>query len=67
MSKSTKDLIRQIADEIDTFDTMFASLVEILEEKGILSQEELENRIRKKASKAGGFTNYRDIQFGNRK
>jgi hypothetical protein len=46
---------------------MFASLVEILEEKGILTQEEAENRIRKKASKAGGFANYRDIQFGNRK
>jgi hypothetical protein len=44
-----------------------ASLVEILEEKGILTQEELEDRIRKKASKAGGFTNYRDIQFGNKK
>jgi transcription initiation factor IIE alpha subunit len=60
-------LIRQIADEIDTFDEMFASLVEILEEKGVLTQEELENRIRKKASKASGFANYRDIQFGNRK
>lgn len=67
MSKSNKDLIREIADEIDTLDTMFASLVEILEEKGILTQEEFENRMRKKASKAGGFANYRDIQFGNRK
>jgi transcription initiation factor IIE alpha subunit len=65
--KRNKDLIREIADEIDTFDTMFASLVEILEEKGILTQEELENKVRKKTSKAGGLTNYRDIQFANRK
>jgi hypothetical protein len=43
---------------------VFASLVEMLEEKGMLTKEELENRIREKASKAGGFTNYRDIQFG---
>jgi hypothetical protein len=67
MSKSSKDLIREIADEIDTLDTMFVSLVEILEKKGIFTQEEFENRIRKKASKAGGFANYRSIQFGNKK
>lgn len=67
MSGSNKSLIREIAGEIDTFDTMLASLVEILEEKGILTQEELEKRIREKASKAGGFTSYRDIQFANKK
>jgi hypothetical protein len=44
---------------------MLASLVEILEEKGILTQEELENRIRHRASKAGGYKSYRDIQFVN--
>lgn len=67
MSKGNKNLIREIADEIDTFDKMLASLVEILEEKGILTQEELEERTRKKASKAGGFANYRNIQLGNGK
>jgi transcription initiation factor IIE alpha subunit len=67
MSKSNKSLLREIADEIDAFDKMFASLVEILEEKGILTQEELEKRVRLKASKAGGFTNYRSIQFDEKK
>jgi hypothetical protein len=46
---------------------LFASLVEILEEKSILTQEELEKRVRLKASKAGGFTNYRSIQFEEKK
>lgn len=66
MSKQSKrDRTKELAEELDVFDTMLASLVEILEEKGILTQEELENRIRHRASKAGGYKSYRDIQFAN--
>jgi hypothetical protein len=36
---------REPAEEIDLLDTMLASLVEILEEKGVLTQEEYEKRI----------------------
>jgi hypothetical protein len=39
---------REPAEEIDLLDTMLASLVELLEEKGILSQEEYEKRIMEK-------------------
>lgn len=35
-------------EEIDLLDTMFSSLVELLEEKGILTQTEYEKRIMEK-------------------
>jgi len=65
--RSKKDLTKEIAQELDAFDNMLSALVELLEEKGILTQEEWEKRLREKVSKAGGFTNYRKIQFGNKK
>jgi predicted transcriptional regulator len=40
----------QIAGELDTHDSMITSLAETLEEKGILTQEEWEARIKKKLS-----------------
>jgi len=39
---------RNLAEEIDLLDTMLSSLVELLEEKGILTQEEWEKRIKEK-------------------
>ena len=39
---------REPSEEIDLLDTMLASLVEILEEKGILTQAEYEKRIMEK-------------------
>jgi hypothetical protein len=39
---------REPAEEIDLLDTMLSSLVELLEEKGILTQEEYEKRIKEK-------------------
>ena len=41
-------LKREPSEEIDLPDTMLASLVELLEEKDILTQEEYEKRIMKK-------------------
>jgi hypothetical protein len=38
---------RDLASEIDLLDTMLTSLVELLEEKGIVTQEEWEKRIKK--------------------
>jgi hypothetical protein len=63
MSKSNKDLIREIADEVDTFDIMLSSLVELLEEKGVITQKEWEHRIKRKSLRARGIKSYRDIQF----
>jgi hypothetical protein len=39
---------RELEEEIELLDTMFSSLVELLEEKGILTQEEYEKRIKEK-------------------
>jgi len=39
---------REPAEEIDLLDTMLSSLVELLEEKGVLTQEEYEKRIMEK-------------------
>jgi hypothetical protein len=39
---------RELAEEIDLLDTMLTSLIELLEKKGILTQEEWENYIKKR-------------------
>jgi len=39
---------REPSEEIDLLDTILSSLVELLEEKGILTQEEYEKRIMEK-------------------
>lgn len=45
MSKN-KGVKRDLAEEIDLLDTMLSSLVELLEEKGIVTQQEWERRIK---------------------
>ena len=42
------DVKRELAEEIDLLDTMLTSLVELLEEKGVISQAEWEKRIKEK-------------------
>jgi metal-responsive CopG/Arc/MetJ family transcriptional regulator len=44
----TSKVKRGPSEEIDLLDTMLSSLVELLEEKGILTQEEYEKRIMEK-------------------
>jgi len=39
---------RETNEEIDLLDTMLSSLIELLEEKGIITQEEYEKRIKSK-------------------
>jgi len=36
---SKKNLIKELAEELDLFDVMLSTLVELLEEKGIISQK----------------------------
>lgn len=43
MAKKSKDK----EDEVDLLDTMITSLAELLDEKGVVSQEEWEQRIKK--------------------
>jgi len=45
-----KGIKRDLAEEIDLLDTMFSSLVELLEEKGVVSQEEWEKRIKERVT-----------------
>ena len=39
---------RELTEEIDLLDTSLSSLVELLEEKGILTQQEWEKRIKER-------------------
>ena len=45
-----KGVKRDLAEEIDLLDTMIASLVELLEEKGIVTQQEWEKRIKERVT-----------------
>ena len=47
MSK-TRQTKKEVAEEIDLLDTMITSLAELLEEKGIITQEEWEKRIKER-------------------
>ncbi|NWG10284.1 hypothetical protein HXY33_00800 [Candidatus Bathyarchaeota archaeon] len=49
MSKN-KTIKRELKEEIDLLDIMLTSLVELLEEKEIITQEEWEKRIKKNVS-----------------
>jgi hypothetical protein len=39
---------RELAEEVDLLDTMLSSLVELLEDKGILTQAEYEKCVKKR-------------------
>lgn len=44
----SKDIKRDLAEEIDLLDTMLTSLVELLEEKGTVTQKEWERRVKER-------------------
>jgi len=52
MKRNKKDSVKELAQEIDVLDHMLSALVETLEEKGILTQEEWEKKIRAKIDTA---------------
>lgn len=41
---------RELAEELDLLDTMLTSLVELLEEKGMITHEEWEKRIKERVT-----------------
>jgi hypothetical protein len=61
--KSKKDLTKELAQELDVFDEMFSTLIELLEEKRIITQNEFEARLKAKIAKAERKESYRDVQF----
>jgi|Deesub1362A_J573_1020465.scaffolds.fasta_scaffold00679_12 hypothetical protein len=56
-----KDDIKKLYDYMNTLDNMLTSLVEILEEKGILTQEEWEKRIREKEEEDRDLIKFEDL------
>lgn len=49
MPKKEKEVVkRDIEGEVDLMDTMLASLVELLEHKGVITEDEWEQYIKKK-------------------
>lgn len=49
MSKNKK-VKRELTEEIDLLDKMLTSLVELLEEKGVVTQQEWEKRIKERVT-----------------
>jgi ElaB/YqjD/DUF883 family membrane-anchored ribosome-binding protein len=62
MSKK-KNLTRELAEELDTLDMMLSSLVEVLQKKGVLTEDEWEKQIKANIEKNVGKTTYRHVQF----
>jgi len=64
MSKKTKkDAIKELGLEIDILDHMLSALVETLEEKGIMTQEEWEQKIKTKIEVAAKTTkSFREVE-----
>jgi lipoate-protein ligase A len=60
MSKRKRNSVKELADEIDVIDHMLTSLVEVLEEKGVLTQEEWEQKIKTKIERV--TQSYRDLE-----
>lgn len=58
--KNKRDSIKELAQEIDVLDHMLSALVEVLEEKGILTQEEWEKKIKTKIEVSA--PSYRDLE-----
>jgi len=54
--------IKKIYDQLHTIDNMITSLVELLEERGVLTQEEWEKRIREKEEKDKELTRFEDLE-----
>jgi hypothetical protein len=53
---------RDVEGELYHLDKMITSLVELLEEKGILTYEEWETRIRKNIETATGLTRFEELE-----
>jgi hypothetical protein len=60
MSKRKRNSVKDLTDEIDVLDHMLSALVEVLEEKGVLTQEEWEQKIKAKIERT--TQNYRELK-----
>ena len=53
---------RDIEGEIDHLDKMITSLVELLDEKGLILYDEWETKIREKVESVEGLTKFEDLE-----
>jgi hypothetical protein len=63
---SKKNLTKELAEELDVFDEMLSTLIELLEEKGVLKQGEFESRFKVKIGEKITKKSFRDVQFGEK-
>ena len=61
MSKKVKKDKKIVTEEIDVLDDMLSALVEVLEEKGIISQEEWERKIKEKLQRRTSLKSFREL------
>ena len=64
MKKTPKrNQLKELAEELDVFDKMLSTLIELLEKKKILAKNEFEDLLRAKIEKTSKIRSYRDIQL----
>jgi ElaB/YqjD/DUF883 family membrane-anchored ribosome-binding protein len=56
---SKKSKTRELEETVEMLDTMLTSLAEVLSEKGVITQEEWEDKIKKKLKR--NLTDFRDL------
>lgn len=62
MARKSKSVTsREVAEETDVFDDMLSALVEVLEEKGILTQEERKKKIKTRMENDRGKVSFRNL------
>lgn len=61
MSKKAKKDKKIVTEEIDVLDDMLSALVEVLEEKGLISQEEWERKIKEKLQRRTSLKSFREL------
>jgi len=60
--KMSKKIDRKKMEEIDLLDNMLTSLVDLLEEKGVLTHEEWNTKIRQKIESKKKLVSFRDLE-----
>lgn len=61
MSKKAKKKKKTVTEEIDVLDDMLSALVEVLKEKGLISQEEWERKIKEKLQRRTSLKSFREL------
>ncbi|OYT55426.1 MAG: hypothetical protein B6U77_01655 [Candidatus Hecatellales archaeon ex4484_218] len=61
MAKSRRQLIRELAEELDIVDEMFDVLLEILEEKGLLNRDDFDRRLRERLNRLANLRSLREV------